>query len=156
MSSRVGLEEPGSPPWISTPRPHASSNDTVFQVGWQQSVGWLVGNDPLVGWLATIQGDSSPNFQSSSQGDEGRRLDERSRTKSESRGRSAEDSSMSRGRSAEDSSMLRGKNIEEGGLVRGKSAEDGGMLDLLRSDIRTPRRPLEVIEDAQKKLNVTL
>ena len=63
---------------------------------------------------------------------------------------------MSRGRSAEDSSMLRGKNIEEGGLVRGKSAEDGGMLDLLRSDIRTPRRPLEVIEDAQKKINVTL
>ena len=116
----------------------------------------LVGNDPLVGWLATIQGDSSANFQSSSQGDEGRRLDERSRTKSESRGRSAEDSSMSRGRSAEDSSMLRGKNIEEGGLVRGKSAEDGGMLDLLRSDIRTPRRPLEVIEDAQKKINVTL
>ena len=33
MSSRVGLEEPASPPWISTPRPHASSNDTVFQVG---------------------------------------------------------------------------------------------------------------------------
>ena len=34
--------------------------------------------------------------------------------------------------------------IEEGGLVRGRSAEEGGVLDLLRSDIRTPRRPLEV------------
>ena len=122
MSSRVGLEEPGSPPWISTPRPHASSNDTVFQVG------------------CLLQAASAPksnwsNLQSSSQGEDGRRLDERSRTKSESRGRSAEDSSMSRGRRME----------EEGGLVRGRSAEEGGMLDLLRSDIRTPRRPLEVI-----------
>lgn len=121
MSSRVGLEEPSSPPWISTPRPHASSNDTVFQVG-------------CFSTLLALHNWS--NFQSSSQGDDGRRLDERSRTKSESRGRSAEDSSMSRGRS-----------IEESGLVRGKSAEEGGMLDLLRSDIRTPRRPLEVISE---------
>ena len=58
---------------------------------------------------------------------------------------------MSRGRSAEDGSSLRGGErhvgalgIEEGGLVRGRSAEEGGVLDLLRSDIRTPRRPLEV------------
>ena len=59
---------------------------------------------------------------------------------------------MSRGRSAEDGSALRGGErhvggglgIEEGGLVRGRSAEEGGVLDLLRSDIRTPRRPLEV------------
>ena len=45
--------------------------------------------------------------------------------------------------------MSRGRSIEEGGLVRGRSAEEGGMLDLLRSDIRTPRRPLEVISDCQ-------
>ena len=57
---------------------------------------------------------------------------------------------MSRGRSAEDGSSLRGGGhvgalgLEEGGLVRGRSAEEGGVLDLLRSDIRTPRRPLEV------------
>lgn len=57
---------------------------------------------------------------------------------------------MSRGRSAEDSSTSRGRRMEEeGGLVRGRSAEEGGMLDLLRSDIRTPRRPLEVISDGQ-------
>ena len=101
-------------------------------------------------------------FQSSSQGEEGR-----SRRRGEGRGRSAEDGAMSRGRrkkknnnnnnkkkqgrSAEDGSSLRGQGhvggglgIEEGGLVRGRSAEEGGVLDLLRSDIRTPRRPLEV------------
>ena len=85
-------------------------------------------------------------FQSSSQGEEGR-----SRRRGEGRGRSAEDGAMSRGRSAEDGSALRGQGhvggglgIEEGGLVRGRSAEQGGVLDLLRSDIRTPRRPLEV------------
>ena len=131
MSSRVGLEEPGSPPWISTPRPHASSNDTVFQVDTEVIV-------------VSSSVNKLSNFQSSSQGAENR-----SRRRGEGRGRSAEEGAMSRGRSAEDGSSLRGGGhvgalgLEEKGLVRGRSAEEGGVLDLLRSDIRTPRRPLE-------------